>query len=375
MKNISLLLVFSFVLLQTAAQELALVVDDGKVAYIDTSGKQVIQTDFKKAASFSNGLAAAQEEKKWGFIDSSGKWAIEPQYDRVNAFDSGLALVSKDDQWSYIKTSGEVLTLAESPDKYYDFNDGVALYRKGEKIGLLGTDGKLILEPTYKTIKNFWDGHAKISNGELWGLINAKGEIVIPAEYEEVGTYNKNGIWGRKGNDYGVFINWKFTPVPDATKIWDFKHTSDLTYAQKGEKIGFINNQGQWVIEASFDKARAFSNGFAPVMKDKKWGYIDEKGAQIVDFQYKDAETFSSDGLAPVKEKLWGFVDTTGKLVIPMEYDISVGFSFFQKNAEKGFINGLARVKTKKGWGYINTKGEVLGDKWYKNAELFTDVK
>ena len=90
-------LAFSFFYSQS--QELALVIENGKVGYIDTSGNYVLQTDFKKAASFSNGRAAAQEDKKWGFIDTSGKWAIEPQYDKVKAFNSGFALVLKDDQW------------------------------------------------------------------------------------------------------------------------------------------------------------------------------------------------------------------------------------------------------------------------------------
>jgi hypothetical protein len=42
---------------------------------------------------------------------------------------------------------------------------------------------------------------------------------------------------------------------------------------------------------------------------------------------------------------------------------------------EKGFINGLARVKYNKEWGFLNGKGEVLGNKWYENAEVFDDVK
>jgi len=355
-------------------QELALVIDDGKVGYIDTSGQYALQTDFEKAASFSNGLAAAKEGKKWGFIDITGNWAIEPQYDKVKAFNTGLALVLKDDQWNYIQTSGEILEV-DPPDKYLDFKDGVAIYRKGEKIGLLGSDGKLILEPTYDEIKKFWDGHAKFRKGEdNWGLLNYKGEVIIPAEYEKIGAYNKNGVWGKKGNDLGVFSDGKFTAIPGIDKIWDFRSSSTLTYAKKGDKVGFVDNKGNWVIEPSFDAVRAFSNGMAPVRRDKKWGYINEKGEQVIDFQYKDAETFSADGLAPVKEKMWGFVDKSGKLVIPMEYDISAGFSFLQKNAQKGFNNGIARVKTKKGWGFINTKGEVLGDKWHKNAENFADV-
>src|SRR5690606_37677149 len=102
------------------------------------------------------------------------------------------------------------------------------------------------------------------------------------------------------------------------------------------------------------------------------------KGDKKIDFIYKDAEIFSNDGLAPVKDKLWGFIDTTGKLVIPQEYEISVAMAFaanlFGVDVSTGFIDGLSRVKTKKGWGFIDKNGKLLGNKWYKNAELFVDT-
>jgi hypothetical protein len=47
----------------------------------------------------------------------------------------------------------------------------------------------------------------------------------------------------------------------------------------------------------------------------------------------------------------------------------------FKKNVEKGFIHGLARVKYNKKWGFLNEKGEVLGNNWYQNAEIFDNVK
>ena len=138
--------------------------------------------------------------------------------------------------------------------------------------------------------------------------------------------------------------------------------------------MGFLNNKGEWVIEPKFDKARAFKNGLAPVANGKNWGYINEKGEEVISFEYKDAEIFADNGLAPVKVKDWGFINKSGSMVIPAEYDISVGFAFFQSGDEKGFIDGLARVKTKKGWGFLDEKGKVLGDQWYKNAEVFVDT-
>ena len=59
-------------------------------------------------------------------------------------------------------------------------------------------------------------------------------------------------------------------------------------------------------------------------------------------------------------------------MVIDDNYDITAGgFSIFQKNNQKGFYKGLARVKEKKSWVYINTKGEVLNNMTFENLELF----
>jgi len=357
------------------AQELALVREGGNFGYIDKSAKYVIEPKFQDAKSFSDGLAAAVQDKKWGFIDASGKWAIEPQYDKVKYFNSGFALVLKDDQWQYIDKKGQVLEIPATTEKLYDFEEGVAFFKEGDKVGLLGTDGKLVLEPKYRVIKDIKNGHAKVQKGELWGMIDTSGKEVIPTEYEDIGnSWSPNGVFGKKGGVYGIIQNGSFNPIDGATDVWVFHGDAKLTYAEKDKKIGFVDSSGKWVIEPQFDKARAFSNGLAPVANGKTWGYINEKGDMVIESEFRDAEVFS-DGLAPVKDKKWGFIDTSGKLVIPMEYDITAGLAFLSGNNEKGFINRFARVKTKKGWGFLDESGKLLGDKWFENAEPFVSVK
>lgn len=358
------------------AQELALVRENDLFGFINRNGEYVIKPQFTSAESFSGNLAAAIQDKKWGFIDNSGKWVIQPEYDKVKDFNSGYALVLKNDTWNYIDRSNKILNTPVQ-EKYYDFNeDGVAFFRIEKKIGLLGTDGKLIMEPTYDVIKSFVDGYARVANGDNWGMIDKKGIVFIPLEYSEIGDYNKTGVWAKKGDSFGVISNKEFHAIAGVDKIWDFSNKSNLTYARSNKKIGFINNEGKWIIEPIYEKARAFSNELAPVFKEK-WGYINTKGEEVTPFVFVDAEIFSTDGLAPVKEKkLWGFIDKTGKIIIPAEYEITAGgLSLFSKDPLKGFQNGLARVKLDKKWGFINEKGEVLGGKWYQNAELFVKTK
>ena len=203
-------------------------------------------------------------------------------------------------------------------------------------------------------------------------MINASGKEVIPTAYEEIGnTFNKSGVYGKKGEEFGIIHNGSFHVVEGADKVWNFHGDSGLTYARKDKQIGFVDSKGTWVIAPTFDKARAFSNGLAPVSKDKQWGYIDTKGETVIDFQYRDAEVFAANGLAPVKEKDWGFIDTSGNMIIPTDYSITAGLAFLAGNNDKGFIGEFARLKSKKGWGFFNAKGELLGNKWYENAETF----
>lgn len=375
MKRTPLLLVaFLFTGMSIIAQELALATENGLFGYINPTGEWHIKPEFKSAKSFSGDLAEAlNTNKKWGYINRKGEWTIQPTFNKANPFNSGIALVSVGKEWFYINTKGEKILTDVTTDKFYDFKEGFAIIRHGDNVGFINTSGKTVVPTKFNKVFDFENGYAKVREGEKWGLIDPSGNYFVKTEYDGVSNFYNGNVVANIGDRHGLIINGEFKEVEGAQKIWDFSVNSNLTYAKKNDKIGFINNKGEWVIEPTYDKVRAFVNGLAPVLKDKSWGYIDETGKVAIPFQYRDAEIFSKDGLAPVKlNKLWGFIDKTGNLVIPDRYDITaVGFSLFEKNNQKGFSKGLSRVKENKVWGFINTKGEVLNNKWYQNLELF----
>jgi len=53
------------------------------------------------------------------------------------------------------------------------------------------------------------------------------------------------------------------------------------------------------LIEAQYEDAKMFSDGLAPVKQDGKWGYINLEGEVVIDFAYDVANVFS-EGLAVV---------------------------------------------------------------------------
>ena len=66
-----------------------------------------------------------------------------------------------------------------------------------------------------------------------------------------------------------------------------------------GDRRGYIDKQGQVVINPSFDDARWFSDGLAEVRLGGQWGYIDKQGQTVINLQFKGTREFS-EGLAAV---------------------------------------------------------------------------
>ena len=89
------------------------------------------------------------------------------------------------------------------------------------------------------------------------------------------------------------------------------------------------------VNSLEFDFCRRHSDGLAAIKVDKKWGYVDVNGEIVIQPIYDDCKDFS-EGLAAVKiSDKWGFIDIENKLKIPTIYD-----------EVSSFDKGLAEVST-----------------------------
>lgn len=349
------------------AQELARVKDKELVGFIKKNGEYQITPTFKQALDLQEGRIAVQEKTLWGFIDVQGNWVIPAKYEKVRSFNNGIAMVKKNRDWIYIDSLGkEIQPLGQG--RQYEFNQGTAFFRDDTGlVGLINTKQEVLLKPIYQVIRPFHEGYARVKKDNLWGIIDHEGKEVIAPKHEEISNFKNQTSWVRNGKNWSLVSPSKEIAVPAATKIEDIEN-AEAIIAHQGKKVGFINSSGKWIIPPTFDNARDFAYGLAPVQINGLWGYIDIKGQIILKPSYKNALSFSKEGLAGVKNSKWGFIDRSGKVIIPFQYDLTA-FSFSKQ--EKGFINGLARVKLNNNWGFINEKGKLLGLKWYRNVELF----
>jgi len=92
----------------------------------------------------------------------------------------------------------------------------------------------------------------------------------------------------------------------------------------------------------------------------KLWGYINEQGETVIEPAYKKCYPFSENGLAPIYEsKKFQFINTKGEV---LNTDIN-GFKliegFIGIGGLQGYSDNLVAVQKNKSWGFLNSNGGV----------------
>ena len=173
--------------------------------------------------------------------------------------------------------------------------------------------------------------------------------------------------------------------------------------AKKDGKSGYINSEGQIIIDFEFDffGSREFTEGLASVLVNDKAGYIDTKGNFVIKPQFELAMPFS-DGLAYVRvDGKHGYIDKSGHFIIPPKYyscysfhdgyalvnDTVTSKGFFidktgkTKLTGRNFLlseyrEGLINCTDNKGnWGFIDIDGNTIINYDYKATRPFYEGK
>lgn len=117
--------------------------------------------------------------------------------------------------------------------------------------------------------------------------------------------------------------------------------------------------------ELPYATCHPFKDGLALVRTSKnRYGFIDESGAARIPPRYLEARSFS-EGLAAVKTRRgWGFIDPTGQPSIPERY-----------HEVRDFSGGLAAARRGQRWGFIDTQGRWRIPRRFIDARSFSEKR
>lgn len=247
----------------------------------------------------------ASDGKAWYFVDDTGKRIVEEAYEAVTPF------VDTDGQnLAVVKQDGEYRTIYENGDWYGRDETGVTdvigisagriLAQVDDMYGYYDLDFNLLSQAyQYDAMTKNSCGVAAVKKGDKWGIITDSGEQVVGFELEDVAVnaigcafsgnvamVKKDGSWqliDTTGAKIGTatFANAK---APEAAGY--------IAVADESGKWGFINREGEMVIDCQYSDAKSFSNQLAAVCIADSWGYIDKKNELAIEAQFQAAEPF-----------------------------------------------------------------------------------
>lgn len=345
----------------------------GQWGYINASGKIICEPQFDYAYPFSGGMGKVMSFKNdtawFGFVDLTGRVVFSPRFEAAQDFNNGFCRVSIQDKWGIIDSSGKVL-LEPALDEIWDFSEGMAVYRSQDRYGFLDQTGSTAIPADFLWAGSFHEGLAVV-----------KTKVQDPSQYF---AEEKYGYLTRKGTYYHQPVYKQAKPyfssragvIFPGDSAWSFmdqygRALTNLRYAEIGHfqegmarvrssyYWGFIDENGREVIPPTFSLVGDFSGGLALVNKGSwsengeyrggKWGVINKKGQAIVEPLFDSITPFFQGTAVVWKDR------KPGLLYINGNYDISTNFNWIYP-----FREGLARVETRKRFGFINTRGQLV---------------
>ncbi|TYQ29718.1 WG repeat-containing protein [Pseudanabaena sp. UWO310] len=302
-------------------------------------------------------LTPVQIGNKYGYENESGQVVTKLLFDYAKPFSEGLAAVLFNDKWGFVNATGE-FEINPQFDRAYSFGNGLARVKVKKKYYFINKKGDVALRPNFKFIGDFKEGVARIAiNPYEKKRLYQFGTSVIDY-FDSQNEFDE--IWENLVGKYG-FINTNGDLVIDPQYDIAFSFHEGMAIIGVGEhrkygdkldefasfagKYGFIDKNGKIIINPIFEGVSYFKNGVARFSRyignEIYQGFIDKSGKVI--FQIKDCYELNdfSDGLAAFKNTdiRWGYVDWSGNVVIKPK--------FWQVEP---FKNGYAKVETMGNW-------------------------
>lgn len=215
--------------------------------------------------------------------------------------------------------------------------DRLYRFKLNDKFGLIDDSGNIVLPNIYDGLGEFEEGLALLvvkdgpgnnDENKLYGYVDSKGSIVLPPEYNFMGKRCNSHAVVMKDSVWGLFslLNHDVTIMEEATYLGPYMDGlcriniggifNTTTKEVKLGNWGFVDVNGQMVIEPEYDRVLNFHDGIAAIKSYGQWGFINKENQKIVPCEYDDIESGFSDGEGKlIKDGEIYVFDTQGNLV------------------------------------------------------------
>lgn len=235
--------------------------------------------------------------------------------DRASCF-----VCDADGNWSRVDISQNLL--ARNKDVKFDYISSLST----NNIATAVIDGEYhFINERMKVSNLVWEEAGTFSNGINAVKKNGRWAFVTTQSWGEVSEFPytdiprnsfdccESGGYAVAADEKGYYIVSVENFEPVSANVYEelkaFESIQPTAY-RSGDKWGFVNKSGEIYIEACYEDAKPFVNGYAAVKQNGLWGYIDRNAVMVVEPQFQDALNVMENGYAYVQNEIgyWDYV-------------------------------------------------------------------
>lgn len=266
-----------------------------------------------------------QNNGKYGLIDFSGNQVLPAEYDEIYAMPGILKtlIIAQNGKYGLYNTSSKSVTIAptyvEITPMGETYNEGYIVKDENGKYGLLGSEGRIILENKYEEIMRVSSSDKYVvKEGVKTKLISSDGMTILESGFDEIVSINSENLVIKKAGKYGV-----------------------------------ISTTGETIIDAAYDSVKYCFADYYIVSTAGKYGIIDSAKNIVIELKYNSIE-YRNDIVSVICENQDYTTD-----IYTREFKYVLTGTINKVDTERGYI----RVRIGEDYRYYNLQYQEISNK------------
>lgn len=286
-----------------------------------------------------NNVLVVEKSKKYGIVNLDGKLIVPVEYNQIDI--TGVYLYAQNEQGTTVYNSNG--TQANIDTNVAILNTSNEKYRirinneNGTKYGVIGKEGQQIIEEKYNYLEYLFENYFIVSNEKSkLGIIDDKENQKLEIKYDSVQKIQDTDLI------QATIIESKTTQIFDK-QMKSICEMKDAKLEKTGEYIKIYNEQETRYFDKDgkeLKNTQVYStNKLFAKEENGKWGFVDNNGQKVVDYTYDKITEFNEYGFAAVKKDgKWGSINEQGQVVQEPIYELN-------EDTEPFFIGTYYQVK------------------------------
>jgi len=282
-------------------------VKDKKIGLVNNLGKELIENKYEEIKILGENAKKyiVKENEKYGIYG-----VLDCKYQEIKQLNNDNIYCVKENGKYKVINQKEEIVFSEKFDNIETIKDNIIVYKYKDAYCAYNIETKEKLSKTYKTLKYTANNLFIVRTSNNYGIIDIKNESKIKQEYANINYYEDVKVYEleQKNEEVNKILNinleeitkgivsetnekssyikvWQedgykyYTPTGEEKTSQEILKQNNLFLSKKNNKYGFVNKEGNVVVDYIYDDARQQNEfGYISVKKDGLWGSLDKNG-------------------------------------------------------------------------------------------------